>query len=87
MQCITACSSYSLFCSYKPIHLSQLLAPVRDEFERLFMASFSGKKNKRFLEEVQVMLSRNQNYVCRIIQYVFFFVVVVCLFVHLFRCP
>ena len=40
---------------FKPIHMSQLLAPVRDDFERLFFATFSGKKNKKFLEEIQVL--------------------------------
>ena len=48
--------STDLLGGYKPIHLSQVLAPVRDEFERLFLASYSGKKNKRFLEEIQVLV-------------------------------
>ena len=36
--------------------MSQLLAPMRDDFERLFFATFSGKKNKKFLEEIQVFI-------------------------------
>lgn len=40
--------------SFKPIHFSQLLAPVRDQFEKLFFETFSGKKNKKFLGEIQV---------------------------------
>ena len=39
---------------FKPIHLSQLLAPLRDKYEKLFMETFSVRENKKFLEKIQV---------------------------------
>lgn len=39
---------------FKPVQVTQLVAPVREEFEQLFHATFSVKQNAQFLASVQV---------------------------------
>ena len=45
----------NLFCfSYKPVQMVHIVAPLKEQFERLFHATFSQKHNARFLASVQV---------------------------------
>ena len=41
---------------FKPVQVSQLVAPVREEFEQLFHATFSVKQNAQFLASIQVCI-------------------------------
>ena len=44
-----------LFCiSYKPVQMVHIVAPLKEEFEELFRATFSLKQNAHFLASVQV---------------------------------
>ena len=38
------------------MQVSQLVAPVREEFEQLFHATFSVKQNAQFLASIQVCI-------------------------------
>ena len=41
-------------CSFKPVDVGHLVTPLRERFEFLFRRSFSVKRNKEFLEHIQV---------------------------------
>ena len=41
-------------CSFKPVDVGHLVTPLREHFEFLFRRSFSIKRNKEFLEHIQV---------------------------------
>jgi midasin len=46
--------STDLLGGYKPVQMVHIVAPLKEEFERLFHATFSHKHNARFLASVQV---------------------------------
>ena len=47
-------SFFSLHFSYKPVQMVHIVAPLKEEFEELFRATFSLKQNAHFLASVQV---------------------------------
>ena len=50
---------------FKPVQVSQLVAPVREEFEQLFHATFSVKQNAQFLGSIQVCIRESTDSLCR----------------------
>ena len=57
-------SSGDLLGGFKPAQLCHLVAPVREEFERLFPKTFSMKQNMKFLTHIQTCFvsRRYKNY-------------------------
>ena len=43
----------TLQCRFKPLEISKLVAPCREEFERLFRVTFSVKDNAQYLNNIQ----------------------------------
>lgn len=41
---------------FKPLQMSSLVAPCREEFERLFHETFSVKDNAEYLSNIQVSI-------------------------------
>ena len=46
----------TLQCRFKPLEISKLVAPCREEFERLFHVTFSVKDNAQYLNNIQVSM-------------------------------
>lgn len=57
MYCLSASLHINLFLlfSFKPVPVTQIVLPVREQFEKLFHATFSLKQNAKFLANIQVI--------------------------------
>ena len=54
-----------LKCRFKPLETSKLIAPCREEFERLFHVTFSVKDNAQYLSNIQVTTAFHENSVVK----------------------
>ncbi|ODV78832.1 midasin [Suhomyces tanzawaensis NRRL Y-17324] len=52
--------SGDLLGGYKPVNAKTMVVPIQDEFQRLFLATFSKKKNEKFAQLLGKCLSKNQ---------------------------